>query len=130
MIILDTHIWVWHVQGDERLDQRTQEFIKQNETAGLGVSAISIWEVAKAVEHQKLVLSTDTLSWLRLASSYPGVQILPLTPEICVESTNLPGEFHKDPGDQMVVSTARIFDEQLVTADSKILSYQHVKLFA
>lgn len=129
MIILDTHIWIWHVQGDVRLDKRTQEFIKQNETTGLGVSAISIWEIAKAVEHEKLILSMDTLDWLKLACDYPGAQILPLTPEICVESTNLPGTFHRDPADQLIVSTARMLNAELVTADSKILSYPHVKLF-
>lgn len=100
-----------------------------NESAGLGISSISIWEVAKAVKHGKLVLPVDTESWLRQASNYPGIQILALTPEICVESANLPGVFHKDPADQLIVATARILDTQLVTADSKIRSYPHVKLF-
>ena len=39
----------------------------------------------------------------------------------------LPGEFHRDPADQLIVATARIHDCPLVTSDSRILNYPHVE---
>ena len=66
--------------------------------------------------------------WLETALRYPGVELLALTPEIVVESTQLPGEFHRDPADQIIVATARIYDCPLLTVDNKILKYPHVKL--
>ena len=42
------------------------------------------------------------------ALAYPGIQVVELTAEIAIESTRLPGEFHRDPADQIIVATARI----------------------
>ncbi|MEW5941695.1 MAG: PIN domain-containing protein [Chloroflexota bacterium] len=50
-----------------------------------------------------------------------------MNPEIVIESTRLPGEFHRDPADQIIVATARKYDCSLVTSDEKILNYKHVK---
>ena len=47
MIILDTHIWVWWVQDEKRLSTSQVQAIKTNEANGIGVSAISCWEIAK-----------------------------------------------------------------------------------
>lgn len=128
MIALDTHSWIWHVQGDKRLKAKHLQLIKQYESIGLGVSAISLWEVAKAVKLGRLTLPVKPEVWLETALNYPGIKLLPLTPQIVVESTNLPGDFHKDPADQIIVATARIYDCPLLTFDEKILNYPHVKL--
>jgi len=61
-----------------------------------------------------------------LALSYPGVQILALTPEVAIESTHLPLPFHRDPADQIIVATARLHRCPLVTSDEKILRYRFV----
>lgn len=63
------------------------------------------------------------------ALAYPGILLLELTPQIAIESTRLPGEFHRDPADQIIVATARVYDCPLLTVDVKILRYQYVKLF-
>jgi PIN domain nuclease of toxin-antitoxin system len=84
--------------------------------------------VAKLVEYKRLALPYPTLEWLEKALSYPGVQLLPLTPQIAAESTQLPREFHKDPADQILVATARVLGCPLVTADEKIRRYPHVQV--
>jgi PIN domain nuclease of toxin-antitoxin system len=63
-----------------------------------------------------------------IALSYPGVRLLPLTPEIAAASTQLPGTFHKDPADQMIVATAIVQGLPLLTMDAKIIAYPHVPL--
>ncbi len=128
MIVLDTHIWVWIVQGDPRLSDKLKEIIVANESERIGVPAISLWEVAKAVELGRLVLFEPIDNWFRLALKSPGIEVLPLTPEIALESTRLPSPFHKDPFDQLIVATARVHDAMLITADSAILEYPYIKL--
>lgn len=127
MILLDTHVWVWWVHGDERLSPRAMELLEGREEAGLGVSIFSCWEIAKLVELDRLDLDVPVIEWLRQALEYPGVRLLPLTPEIVVESTRLPGRFHRDPADQLIVATARIEGIALATADRKIVLYPQVE---
>ena len=57
MIVLDTHIWVWWIQGDPRLTAVQLQAIQEQEADVLGVSAISCWEVAKLVERGRLQFS-------------------------------------------------------------------------
>lgn len=130
MIILDTHIWVWWVHGDEQLTVTQAEVITANETDIIGVSAISVWEIAKLVEYNRLELPCRLHNWFYEALSYPGIRLIELTPEIAIESTKLPGEFHRDPADQIIVATARLYDSPLITSDSKILKYPYVKIVA
>ena len=59
-------------------------------------------------------------SGLDQALAYPGIRLLELTPRIIVESTQLPGTFHRDPADQLIVATARVYTCPLVTVDRKI----------
>ncbi|MBM4166979.1 MAG: type II toxin-antitoxin system VapC family toxin [Ignavibacteria bacterium] len=128
MIVLDTHIWVWWVQNSPRLTKRQIEILKANESSGLGISVISCWEIAKSIELKRLELPLPIEQWLEQALLYPGIQLLNITPQIAIESTRLPATFHRDPADQMIVATTRIFDCELLTADSKILNYPFVKL--
>lgn len=100
------------------------DLLEQNEETGLGVSIISCWEVAKLVENNRLTLPTPVEAWLEKALQYPGIRLLPLTPRIVVESTELPGDFHRDPADQLIVATARVHGISLATADRKILDYE------
>ena len=126
MIVLDTHIWVWWVDGNQRLTKANEQWIQQHQSLGLGVSIISCWEVAKLVENNKLVLSCSVSEWLNDALAYPGVQLLDLTLPIVVESTQLVG-FHRDPADQIIVATARIYNCPLLTVDEKILNSPNVQ---
>jgi PIN domain nuclease of toxin-antitoxin system len=130
MIVLDTHAWVWWVHANEQLSGPQTRIIQANETDIIGVSAISVWEVAKLVQFDRVELPCPLREWFEAALSYPGVRLLGLTSEVAIESTRLPGEFHRDPADQIVVATARLNNSPLVTSDAKILKYPHVKAIA
>jgi len=127
MIVLDTHVWVWWVLDNEKLSTRQQETIKENEAGEIGISAISIWEIAKLVELKKLELPHSLEDWFAEALNYPGIRVIELTPDIAIESTRLPGKFHRDPADQLIVATARKYNCPLVTSDEKVLNYERVK---
>ena len=130
MIVFDTHIWVWWVSGSDRLTETQRHEIEAVEQGGRGVSAISCWEVAKLVELGRLTLDRPVADWLKAALGYPGIRLLGLTPEVAVASTQLPGTFHRDPADQIIVATARLHASRLVTSDQKILDYEHVETVA
>jgi PIN domain nuclease of toxin-antitoxin system len=128
MILLDTHVWVWWVNESSMLTDAMRQTIEGHQGEGLGVSIISCWEVAKLVELGRLQLTMPVEHWLEQALAYQGVELIDLALRIVVESTQLPGEFHRDPADQMIVATARVYDAPLLTADSKIRDYPHVKI--
>ncbi len=127
MIILDTHIWIWWVNESEQLPSELEALIDQHVPTGLGVSVISCWEVAKLVERGRIELTMPVKQWLIEALSFPGVRLLELTPDIAVDSTQLPGVFHRDPADQIIVATARYYNAPLLTLDAKLLEYEHVQ---
>lgn len=127
MSVLDTHSWIWWVNDDERLTSGQRTALEEHREIAIGVSAISCWEVAKRVEIGRLVLRDPVLEWLDQALAYPGCRLLQLTPPIVVESTQLPGKFHRDPADQIIVATARVHRCGVLTADRKILDSPHVQ---
>lgn len=127
MIILDTHVWIWWADGGSHLPPDYLALIRAEEPNGLGVCAISCWEVAKLVERGRLQLARPVELWLAQALQ-PPAQLLPLSPEVAVGSTRLPGTFHRDPADQLIVATARLYDCPLVTLDRLIRAYPHVRL--
>jgi len=128
MILLDTHIWIWWVSQQPQLTTQLEQIIQHHQETGLGVSMISCWEVAKLVENGKLQLAITVADWLNQALAYPGVQLLELTLPIVIDSTQLPGTFHRDPADQIIVATARFYNMALLTVDTKIISYPHVQI--
>ena len=129
MIVIDTHILVWWVSGPDTLSTAAKKAIKETlgNSGEVLISSISAWEIAMLVEKGRLVLSMDVERWLDEVSQIEGVRFLPVDNEIGVKSAVLPGDFHKDPADRMIVATARTLAVPLVTADEKILQYEHVK---
>jgi len=127
VILLDTHVLIWWANGEhKRLSAAAIAAIEAEEQQRL-VSAISCWEVAMLVERGRLGLNVDIERWLNLVASVPRLQLLPLSPAVAVASTRLPGTFHADPADRFLVAQARQLNIALVTADSKIRTYPHVR---
>ncbi len=127
MILLDTHIWIWWVGGSASLAPRHAQLIAQHADAGIGVSVISCWETAMLIARERLVVDRPARQWIDDALAYPGVRLVELTPQIAVESTQLPAEFHRDPADRILVATANALHCALLTADARIVSYPHVQ---
>jgi PIN domain nuclease of toxin-antitoxin system len=127
LILLDTHIWRWWVGGDPRFTPAHRNVLESAEGLERGISAISCWEIAKALETGNLVLAKSVDEWMDEALRHPGVVLLDLTPAIAIESTRLPPPIHKDPGDQIIIATARVLKLRLLTADERILAYPHVE---
>lgn len=127
MLILDTHVWLWLINGNTRLENSglLPEINKAAETKSIKIPAISVWEVSMLASKDRITLEGDTMEWINKALSAPGISLCPLTPEIAYESAHLPGNFHGDPADRMIVASARKLNAALVTFDQKILEYSN-----
>jgi PIN domain nuclease of toxin-antitoxin system len=124
LVLLDTHVWVWLLQGSERLGPKARKAIQRSLANGaVLVSAISPWEVAMLTSKGRLVLDRDVGEWVQTALSLPGIRLEPISPEVAVASTRLPGDIHSDPADRMIAATARHLGLTLVTADKLLLDY-------
>ena len=126
MILLDTHILLWWVGQPDRLTAAQIEAIRKNESDSLGVSVITCWEIGKLVQLGRIELGRAVDEWLEVALTYPGMQLLPLTPRIALASCQLPDGFRSDPADEILVATARLYGCPLVTSDRKLRAYAHV----
>lgn len=130
MIVLDTHVLLWWADG--QLDALSAPALKairreQKNRGTLGVSAISAWEIAMLVARNRLALSMDVTAWLAAAARIEGLRFVPVDNAIAVESVDLPGDFHADPADRIIVATARKHGAALLTRDEKIQGYAHVR---
>lgn len=129
MIVLDTHALLWWANGERaQLSAAAASAIDAEMDGGqILVSSMSAWELAMLVERGRVALSMDVASWLDTLGRIDAVQMVPVDSEITVKSVQLPGDFHKDPADCIIVATARKFAAPLVSADEKIRSYPHVR---
>jgi len=129
VIVLDTHVLVWWVNGTG-LSTAARSVIErenQDEEGLILISSISAWEIAMLVHKGRLTLATNVDDWLATAQEIDGVRFVPVDNDVAIQSTRLPGEFHPDPADRMIVALARHMAAPLVTADEKIRSYKHLK---
>lgn len=128
MIVLDTHSWVWWATGSDELSRaartRTEAAVREDE---LLVSSISVWEVAMLVARGRLQLAIAVDAWVGQAERIPGLRFVPVTNAIALRSMQLPGRFHKDPADRIIVATALSHGAIVVTRDDRIRGYQHVR---
>ncbi len=56
----------------------------------------------------------------------PGMEEATITSAIAIDASYLPGDFHSDPMDRLIVATARHLGIPIVTGDRKILAYAEI----
>lgn len=126
--LLDTHTWVWWHTTPRMLSRKVSQLITlPADDDELLLSTISLWEFCKLVELGRMRLKIDGRSWLAHATNMAKLRIVPISPEIAWASTTLPGKFHRDPADQIIVATAREESATIVTRDHLIADYIHVR---
>ena len=129
MIVLDTHAWIWWLSAPEKLSRKAQKLIERNlGDVQVRVSSISVWETAMLVARGRLSFATDFPSWLTVALTVPGVKFHAVDNAIACQAVNLPGTFHADPADRMIVATAMALEATLISGDQKIQAYSYVKV--
>ncbi len=129
-VLLDTHIWIWWVNGEKALPQR--ERTKLNQAAAAEVPSLadfSLWEAQMLYSKKRLLLRQPFAQWLVEASLPDTVTMLRLSPHVILELQALPTTFPGDPADRLIVATARAYGLALHTHDEKIRRSGLVKLW-
>jgi PIN domain nuclease of toxin-antitoxin system len=123
-VLLDTHVWVWLMEGRAGVRPEAVELMEAaGEESFLRVSVISAWEIGMLEARGRLRFDIPCEEWMEQAYGLPGLSLMPLTPSICVRSSRLPGVFHGDTADRIIVATARELGAVLLTRDDPILQY-------
>lgn len=126
MIMLDTHAWIWWTNESSKLSQDAFTTIQAKDR--LGVSIISCWEVAMLVAKQRIGFKMDVQDWIDMALELPKIQLIPLNPKSAVLSSRLPGTFHGDPADRLIVATCLNLGLSLITKDKRIARWGQIQV--
>ncbi|MEO7453466.1 MAG: type II toxin-antitoxin system VapC family toxin [Fimbriimonadales bacterium] len=127
MIVFDTHILVWWLTDDAKLDRGLREEVLADPSKVI-VSAVSIWETLVLVQKGRVQLPLEEpgaalREWIRSSRFIEA----PLTGEVAVLSRTLEFE-HEDPADRFIAATAFANDARLATSDSRLRALKWLKL--
>ena len=117
-LLLDTHIWLWYLQGSDRLSENLQQIMALPETE-LWLSPISVWEVLILADKGRIELDSEPLVWVKRYLRSVDFKEARLTHEIAILSRKIELS-HQDPADRFIAATALNLDLILATVDSRL----------
>lgn len=122
-ILLDTCAAIWLQAGSAfRLEGEAALQEAQKIGTQVLVSPITAWEIGLLVSKGRLVLTLPPLTWFDQLLEL-GVDLAPLTPDILIASSQLPGTPLRDPADRIIAATARAMRYRLITRDRPLLDF-------
>ncbi|HEV2350552.1 MAG TPA: type II toxin-antitoxin system VapC family toxin [Terriglobia bacterium] len=123
MILLDTHTLIYTVVEPRRLSRAAASAIRRAQAGeGLGISAISLWELAMIFAHGHVRAYGTVEDSVRLMVDSARVSVKPITAEIASLAVQFPDDYPRDPADRLIGATARAEGVALVTRDEGIRS--------
>jgi PIN domain nuclease of toxin-antitoxin system len=125
-LLLDTHIWLWNLQGSPRLAPRIRKLLSDPANE-LWLSPVSTWEVL--LLHAKGTIQFHHDLDYELERARVNTKEAPLTHEIALAAHLLPFA-HKDPADRFLAATAKVLGLTLVTGDARLLGLGDIATLA
>jgi PIN domain nuclease of toxin-antitoxin system len=125
-LLLDTHVLIWSQNDPVKLGPQTRRFLiaAQHENH---VCTVSTLELARLAATGSIILSVTLQDWITTALQALDARTVEISHAIATEAYALPGTFHKDPADRLLVAAARCHALTLLTADERILGYPKVR---
>ena len=124
-LLLDTHVWIWYLSGNERLSETLQTAITDDNNE-LWLSPISIWEALLLAEKGRIVLKPTPEEWIQDSLQELKTKEAPLSNEIAILSRQLKLE-HQDPADRFIAATAIHLNLILATVDNRLTKASWLK---
>jgi PIN domain nuclease of toxin-antitoxin system len=119
--LLDTHVFLWLMMGDDRLSQKAREAFL-NPQNSIFLSAASFWEVGIKTSLGKLSLKEGWLKGFEDQMKKNTIQWLPIERRHCEKVSILPFH-HRDPFDRMLIAQALVEGLTLVSGDHRFADY-------
>lgn len=125
MLLLDTHVWLWSVEGDtRRVGRRTRQLLSRAESQGtIRISPASVFELTALHTAARLRLACPPEQWIRDSFESAGVRLAEMSPAIAIDAGSIPRTALPDPLDRILVATARQLGATFLTSDARILDY-------
>ena len=120
-LLLDTHIFLWLITGDQRLPEAMQRDILNPENE-VYLSAISLWEISVKYQLGKLPLPEPPENYLPVQRERHMIASLPLDEASVSQLAKLPS-IHRDPFDRILICQALEHRLTIVTVDEMIRAY-------
>jgi PIN domain nuclease of toxin-antitoxin system len=119
LYLLDTNAWLRWFHRPHELSRASREILNNQEVVGL--SPMSIVEVAQKHHKGKLVLPLPLDAWVEESIPRGRVRLIPISSAIALAAYQWPGDFHGDPADRIIAATACAHRLTLITSDEKLL---------
>jgi PIN domain nuclease of toxin-antitoxin system len=104
-LLLDTHAFLWWLEGNPRLGERACALIGDPGTR-VAVSAVSAWEIAVKLRKGSLVTDRADLGDIVDEIRAQDFDELPITVSHAERAGRLPGH-HSDPFDRLLIAQAQ-----------------------
>jgi len=125
-LLLDTCAFIWAVSDPDKLPSDVRKRLVDPEST-IWFSPITCAEIACLAERDRIELKMHWKTWFDTYTEQNGWWAADINVPIIQDAFALPGTFHADPADRIIVATARFHDLHLITADQKIIEYPFVK---
>jgi PIN domain nuclease of toxin-antitoxin system len=119
-ILIDTHILIWHLEGDEQLSPDRRSLIS-NPTNSIFISIASFWEIAIKSSIGRLSLSRP-IEEIYAEIDHSTSTILSIERNHTLEVSRLPFH-HRDPFDRMIIAQAQVELLDVMTSDGVFADY-------
>ena len=116
---------MWLASDPRRLSPEAAKAIRTADR--LGVSVMSVLEIAVKHSTGRLRLDFDVRTWVQRALTTPKLTLLSLSPEIALLAAELRTVVGKDPGDCVIAATALVHGAPLVTRDARVAASGRVR---
>ena len=123
--LIDTHAFLWFINGDEQLSEKAKNAIADSDATKY-ISIASFWEIAIKLNLGKLSLDMAYQD-LRQQVLVNGFEILPITFEHTIELTSL-DLHHRDPFDRIIIAQALSEKLALISKDGNFIKYNRLQL--
>lgn len=128
MIVLDTHVLVWWVDGEtKKLSRKARQALEQHGKRNeLLVCSISFFEITTLERRGRLRFKIPASEWVSEVRRLPEYRIEPLTDEVSERAGQFGDAFSGDPADRMIAAMALLREVPLVTHDEKLRSVEYL----
>lgn len=121
MITVDTHIIIWEALDPKKLSKKANlQFNKANESDGIIISDISLWELSMLMSKKRMEIDATILEFIDLLTKTRNYYFQNITPEIADISNTLHDKLNSDPADLIIAATSIFTNSGLITADKNL----------